>query len=263
MNNSETLYNKIGNGYNNTRKPDKYIVKKIIELLQPKKENVYLDIGCGTGNYTAEIAKDDFSFVGVEPSEKMLELAKTKSNKIIWKIGTAEAIPSENDVFDGIIGTLTIHHWSNLEKAFTELYRVLKANGKIVLFTSTSEQMEGYWLNKYFPRMLRESINQMPTFEKIKKAAEKAGFKIINTEKYFIQNDLEDLFLYAGKNRPKLYLDENVRKGISSFANLSLKEEVESGLAILENDIKSNQIEKTINEYENNTGDYLFVQIEK
>ncbi|MBN8642828.1 MAG: methyltransferase domain-containing protein [Flavobacteriales bacterium] len=263
MKNSKALYNKIGIGYNNTRKPDKYILKKIIELLQPEKEKLYLDIGCGTGNYTVEIANEDFNFIGVDPSEKMLESARTKSNQINWKIGTAESIPAENDVFDGIIGVLTIHHWTNLEKAFTELYRTLKVNGKIVLFTSTSEQMKGYWLNKYFPKMLKESINQMPTFEEIKTASEKAGLKIINTEKYFIQNDLEDLFLYAGKNRPKLYLDENVRKGISSFANLSLKEEVEKGLSTLENDVQSNEIEKTINRYKNNDGDYLFIQIEK
>lgn len=263
MSNFETLYDKIGTGYNNTRKPDKYILNKITDLLQPKKGNFYLDIGCGTGNYTVKIANENFNFVGVEPSEKMLELAKAKSNKITWKIGIAEAIPIENDIFDGIIGTLTIHHWKNLEKAFKELFRVLKVKGKIILFTSTSEQMEGYWLNKYFPKMLQESIKQMPTLEKIKNASEKAGFKKFETEKYFIQNDLEDLFLYAGKNRPKLYLDENVRNGISSFANLSLKEEVESGLTKLENDIKSNEIEKTIIEYENNYGDYMFIIIEK
>ena len=123
--------------------------------------------------------------------------------------------------------------------------------------------MKGYWLNKYFPKMLKESIAQMPTFVQIENATENAGFKSIKTEKYFIQNDLEDLFLYAGKNRPELYLDEDVRKGISSFANLSIKEEVKNGLNDIKNDIETNKINQIISDYKNNDGDYLFVVIEK
>jgi ubiquinone/menaquinone biosynthesis C-methylase UbiE len=263
MNKPDILYNNIGIGYNNTRQPDKYLLSKLTMLLNPKQENLYLDIGCGTGNYTNEIANNQYNFVGVEPSMKMLEIAKLKNQKIDWLIGCAEQIPAENNIFDGVIGTLTVHHWTNIEKGFSELFRVMKVGGKIVLFTSTPEQMKGYWLNHYFPQMLKNSIIQMPAFEIIKSASEKAGFKKIITEKYFVKDDLQDLFLYAGKNRPKLYLNETVRKGISSFAVLSLKEEVENGLQKLEDDIKTNKIEKIIAEYENNNGDYLFVIIEK
>lgn len=263
MNKENILYNTIGNGYNDTRQPDKYILSKLNEWLDPKEGCLYLDIGCGTGNYTIEIAAQKYDFVGVDPSKKMLEIAKKKSQNINWLTGTAEEIPTESKIFDGIIGTLTIHHWTNLRKAFAELYRVMKVDAKIVLFTSTPEQMKRYWLNQYFPLMMENSITQMPTFESIKAAAIDAGFRNIFCEKYFVMDNLSDLFLYAGKNRPELYLNEAVRNGISSFANLALKEEVENGLQNLEYDIKQNRIKDLINKYENTEGDYLFIIIEK
>ncbi|MHB1278877.1 MAG: class I SAM-dependent methyltransferase, partial [Bacteroidia bacterium] len=94
-------------------------------------------IGCGTGNYTTALASENYAFTGVEPSGKMLEIAKNRSQKITWLSGSAENIPAENNAFDGAIGTLTIHHWRNLETAFEELSRVLKSGSKLVLFTST------------------------------------------------------------------------------------------------------------------------------
>jgi ubiquinone/menaquinone biosynthesis C-methylase UbiE len=90
----------------------------------------------------------------------------------------AEKIPTPNQFFDGGIATLTIHHWTNLETAFAELFRVFKPGGRLVIFTSTPEQMTCYWLNHYFPRMMVESMNKMPGLIEIETTAVKAGFKL-------------------------------------------------------------------------------------
>ncbi len=45
-------YDKIGLNYNSTRKADKYLSQRIIYFLNPKVDGLYLDIGCGIGNYT-------------------------------------------------------------------------------------------------------------------------------------------------------------------------------------------------------------------
>jgi ubiquinone/menaquinone biosynthesis C-methylase UbiE len=145
----ETKYDKIGTGYNSTRQADPYLTERLYYQLQPKTDRLYLDIGCGTGNYTCTLADKGLNFIGVEPSEKMLSEAKIRNQHINWFKGRAEQIPTEDEVFDGIIATLTIHHWTDLKKAFAELDRVLVDNGKIVMFTSSPEQMKGYWLNHY------------------------------------------------------------------------------------------------------------------
>jgi ubiquinone/menaquinone biosynthesis C-methylase UbiE len=158
----EVKYDKIGIHYNLTRKADKYLTEQLLIHLNAKENGLYLDIGCGTGNYTNELQKKGFQFLGIDPSIEMLKKAKFKNQQIDWRIGTAEKTNLIDNSVNGIIGSLTIHHWTDLKKGFSELYRVLKVDGRIVIFTSTPKQMEGYWLNHYFPRMLNDSIVQMP-----------------------------------------------------------------------------------------------------
>ncbi len=259
----EVKYDTIGKDYNATRQADPYLVSRLLALLQPQPGKIYLDIGCGTGNYTCALAGEGMDLVGVEPSVKMLADAKLKHRGIDWLIGSAEEIPAADQTFDGIVATLTVHHWTNIRKAFIELNRVLKDNGRIVMFTSTPEQMKGYWLNYYFPKMLAASIMQMPSLAIIQEAATEATFTITGTELYFVRNDLKDCFLYVGKSRPACYFNDQIRQGISSFSSLSSTEEVKQGLAKLRNDIDNKAFDRVKAEYDNDLGDYLFIVFEK
>lgn len=252
-------YDRIGKHYNKTRKADHYLAEKIFQHLAPHKKGVYLDIGCGTGNYTRALNQKGLNFVGVDPSTEMLKKANINSDKIQWKTGNSEHIPFENEIFEGVLASLTIHHWADLEKSFTELNRVLKPSGKFVIFTSTPEQTFGYWLYHYFPKMIKASAQQMPKLEAIEIALNENSFEVIEIEKYLVREDLEDLFLYSGKYRPEFYLNPQIRKGISSFSDLANAEEVASGLEKLNEDIESGRIKKIIENFENETGDYLFI----
>lgn len=260
---SESKYDRIGLNYNSTRIADPYIGDRLYELLQPVKNKVYLDIGCGTGNYTISLAERGLSLVGIDPSELMLAKANGRNENVQWLAGSAEQIPIDDNVIDGAMATLTLHHWGNLDIGFEEIARVLKPNTPFVIFSSTPEQMKGYWLNHYFPKMLEASILQMPSLDRIKAAATKTGFIIEELEKYFIQPDLQDHFLYVGKHHPEQYFQEEIRNGISSFTALANSEEVNEGLNRLRNDIDSNKFEKIKSEYQNELGDYLFIRMRK
>lgn len=255
----EVKYDKIGNEYNLTRKADNTITEQLLNHLKPLKNGKYLDIGCGTGNYTNELQKKGFQFIGIDPSRQMIEKAKLKNYEIDWKIGSAEKTGLSENFIDGIIGTLTLHHWINLRNGFSELKKILKPNGRIVIFTSTPKQMKGYWLNQYFPKMLFDSIIQMPTLENVRTAMKDSGIECLGTEKYYIRPDLQDKFLYCGKHNPELYFDEQIRHGISSFSSLARRKEVSRGLKKLRKDINSGKIIEIIKLYENDFGDYLYI----
>ncbi|UOE95242.1 hypothetical protein [Alkalihalobacillus sp. LMS39] len=60
-----------------------------------------------------------------------------------------------------------------------------------------------------------------------------------------------------------MYLDENVRSGISTFANLASKEEVEDGCKQLKRDLETNEIDNVLKRYKSDLGDYVFVIAEK
>ena len=74
-----------------------------------------------------------------------------------------------------------------------------------------------------------------------------------------VKADLQDQFLYCGKHRPSLYLDEHIRHGISSFSNLANSEEVQRGLKSLAEDIKKGIIADIMASYPQDAGDYMFL----
>lgn len=256
-------YDRIGKSYDTTRCADPYLTARLLELIQPEAHGKYLDIGCGTGNYTAALSTHGLRVVGVEPSGTMLQTAKLRHAEMDWIAGSAEGIPFPPDTFHGAIATLTIHHWHALEKGFSEISRVLKCKGRFVIFTSSPTQMKGYWLNHYFPTMLTASIAQMPSLEAIGSAGEKSGLRIVETQKYDVADDLQDGFLYIGKNKPEMYFEARIRNGISSFSSLANQEEVTSGLLRLKSDMQSGRFETIRKRYENTLGDYLFIVLEK
>ncbi|PKP01179.1 MAG: class I SAM-dependent methyltransferase [Bacteroidetes bacterium HGW-Bacteroidetes-6] len=252
-------YDKIGMNYDQTRRADNYISERFVFHLKPEDNKQYLDLGCGTGNYTIKLFEKGISIIGIDPSETMILKARSKLSQIDWIMGTAEHTGLNNNSIDGLICCLTIHHWTDLSAAFREIYRILKKNGKFVIFTSTPNQMEGYWLNYYFPQMLKKSREQMPSLEILLKVLKNTGFDTIETEKYFVSQNLQDYFLYCGKQRPELYLKPEIRNGISSFADLANTVEIENGLFRLSKDIDSGYINSIIDKYENEKGDYMFV----
>ena len=79
-------YDIIGKGYNTTRKADPYLSSRLFHLLSPVKGETYLDIGCGTGNYTIALNEMGVDFIAIDPSEEMLKIARSKNSNIDWKL---------------------------------------------------------------------------------------------------------------------------------------------------------------------------------
>jgi len=253
-------YDQIGMMYDTTRRADPVLVTKLAALLRLEKLS-YLDIACGSGNYTSALAEIGGRWSGIDQSGVMLGKARMKSVRVNWFQGDAEALPFCDDSFEGVMCTLAIHHFPSLEAVFSEVRRVL-AEGRFVLFTSTKEQMKGYWLNEYFPVAMERSIEQMPRMSEIGAALETAGLKRIDVVPYFVHDDLQDLFLYSGKHRPEMYLDQEIRRGISTFSSLADQSEIDEGCRRLREEIGSAKIKKVIRDYENERGDYCFVVCE-
>jgi SAM-dependent methyltransferase len=254
---SLALYDKIGTGYDTTRKADSYITSRLLFHIQPETGRRYLDLACGSGNYTIALKISGLDICGIDISDKMLRLAQQKDPSIGWILGDVEAMPFPDTSLTGAFCVLAIHHLINLQKVFNELFRVV--TDRIVIFTSTAEQMEYYWLNEYFPEAMKKSIEQMPSNKTIEGALRKAGFSQILWDPYEIKDNLQDFILYIGKHRPEMYLDPKTRQGSSTFSSLADPEEVKRGCDLLKADIRSGRIIKITEAYHTNIGDYVFV----
>lgn len=200
---------------------------------------------------------------GFGQSERMIEQAKQKSAEIEWSVFDVTKTSYTSASFDAVICSLAIHHFQNLHDSFKEISRVLSAFGRFVIFTSTPEQMNSYWLNHYFPIMLERSILQMPSIDKIQSALNAANLKLIEIQPFSVSDNLKDLFLYSGKQRPEMYLSESVRAGISSFRNFCPDAELQAGLSKLAADIETGNIKNIMDKYQTSTGDYCFLVAQK
>ena len=90
-----------------------------------------------------------------------------------------------------------------------------------------------------------------------------ARLRVVAREPWFVPRDPIDLFLYSGKHKPGIYLDERVRQGISTFANLADGMEMASGLARLTHDIATGTIAQVMADHVSYAGDYLFAVAER
>ena len=256
--NNNAIYNTIGKTYDATRKPDFEIVEQLLQLLSCQPNGKCLDIGCGSGNYTGALATKGLDIEGIDISEEMLNKARRKYPSIRFSQGDAKNLPFQDNSFDSATCILATHHINDNKKLFQEIFRVLK-KGNFVIFTATPEQMKRYWLCHYFPKMMEDAMKKMTNDTEIKQLLEQSGFKILQTKRFFVTEKTQDLFLHSGKYRPELYLDPNVRNGISSFQLSANQAELDIGLKNLAADIESEEIKNIIEKYECDLGDYLFI----
>ena len=255
---SGSLYDRIGIGYDTTRRPDPYIVGRLAWHLELAPGGRYLDIACGTGNYTCALAAKGGSWNGLDTSGGMVRSAQEKNRGIPWFLGDVASLPFRDRTFAGGMCTLAIHHFPALLSVFQEMHRVL-GRGRFVIFTATREQMRGYWLNEYFAEAMARSVEQMPSLDLVLESLTEAGFQVAYTEPYGIQLGLRDFFRYSGKHNPEMYLSPAVRQGISTFASLADPGEVAAGCVRLRSDIASGRIDEVREGYRHSGGDYLFV----
>jgi ubiquinone/menaquinone biosynthesis C-methylase UbiE len=251
------LYDQIGIGYDTTRRADPFILSRLLHHLAPVKGSLYLDVGCGTGNYTAAINAAGVRIAGVDLSRTMLARAQEKNPALALHNARAEALPFKTGSFAGATCTFVHHHMDDPIAAFRELHRVLHPGSRLVLFNSTVEQMRHYWVREYFPNSLAQAAAPIERYE-ARDALAAANFVVKTVEPYVVSEDLRDWFLLCGKNRPELYLAPEVRAGISMFAAARDQAEIRRGVEKLRNDIGSGRIAEVQRKYAWDGGDYTF-----
>ena len=232
------LYNSIGQGYNYTRKSDRRIVETLINLLDIPPGKTIADVGAGTGNYSNAIADKGYEIIAIEPSTVMQSQAVFHSH-VQWITATAEAIPLTDNSVDGAIIMLAMHHFSNIDLAISELNRIV-GDGNLVIFAFEQDKIPEFWLTDYFPYFIQDTDKTFPSTEIIATKITKITQKNIEIIPFLLPKDLRDLFAAAGWCKPEIYLDAEVRQGISSFAKMS-PNELETGIKKLAEDLNNGE----------------------
>lgn len=150
-----------------------------------------LDLGCGGGIYSrafAELGAEEV--LGMDFSTSMLKSAREHSaeyRQIYFEQGNAleTGLPAAN--FDLILQRALIHHLTELDRCFTEAYRLLTPGGLLMIQDRTPEDcllpgspfhIRGYFFEK-FPRLAANEISRRHDRTQVRAALENAGFERI------------------------------------------------------------------------------------
>ncbi len=98
----------------------------------------WLDLGCGTGAFTAQILEycDPLSIVGVEPSTGFRDLANqaVANERVQFLPGSGEKIPLKENAVDIAVSGLVLNFIPDLPKAMRELSRCVREGGTIAAY---------------------------------------------------------------------------------------------------------------------------------
>ena len=106
--------------------------RDLVGMLAPKKNERILDIGCGTGNLTAEIAALCGEITGVDSSPQMIEQARLNYPQIDFQLIDVRELPFEA-LYDALFSNAALHWIRDAECAANAMVRALKPRGRMVL----------------------------------------------------------------------------------------------------------------------------------
>lgn len=178
--------------------------KKAIGELKQDKPQLILDVATGTGDFAFEalqILKPE-RITGVDISSGMLEIAAEKikkrglGDKFEVKLGDSEKLLFNDNSFDAVTVAYGVRNFENLEKGLSDMLRVLKPGGKVVVLEFSKpksfpiKQLYSFYFHYVTPaigkifskdnsayKYLPESVEAFPDGKRFTDLMEKVGYR--------------------------------------------------------------------------------------
>lgn len=178
--------------------------KKAIRELKKLKPQLMLDVATGTGDFAFEAIQilNPAKVIGVDISQGMLDVADEKikkrglADKFEVRLGDSEKLLFEDNTFDAITVAFGVRNYENLEQGLSDMLRVLKPGGKIVILEFSKpqkfpiKQLYNFYFNSITPaigkmfsknidayKYLPESVAAFPDGKNFLTLMHKVGFK--------------------------------------------------------------------------------------
>ncbi|HWP92026.1 MAG TPA: methyltransferase domain-containing protein [Thermodesulfobacteriota bacterium] len=201
--------------YDSSRKSNKdFTFKHGNELVEDicsrvsRPNELWLDIGCGTGYLSARLSEMGLSVIGVDHDIEMIEFANERfldhrmTNRPVFITAKADSLPFDDDTTDGVVAVSLAGCLSSPDEFFREAHRVLRKNGfAIITFTNRASLLIkiNWCLNKasYMIRRPAHSDGQYRVYAcaEVVDKLEKAGLRVIDVRFYNFFLNVGDLMI--------------------------------------------------------------------
>jgi len=206
------LYDVIGGAYTATRRTDPRIAARIWEALGDAR--TVLNVGAGTGSYEPP-GRD---VIAVEPSAVMR--AQRPAGAAACVAATAERLPFGDRSFDAAMAVSTVHHWQDPIAGLREMRRVAR---RVVVLTFDAEDAlrhRRFWLTRDYLTEFAGLFTRWPSL------AGMTGAIGARAEPVPIPWDCADGLFEAYWRRPEAYLEDHVRRAMSTWTKVGPEAEL-------------------------------------
>jgi ubiquinone/menaquinone biosynthesis C-methylase UbiE len=164
-----------------------YEMKILRKMSSSEKFYCVLEIGCGNGNGTRLIKKyfAPEKIFAIDLDERMINIAKKRNanNNIAFSVMDAARLEFPDNKFDAIFDFGIIHHIPNWRICISELHRVLKPGGELLLeelsIDSFTKDIGNLWR-----KILDHPYNEMFTSEEFVEYLSMTGFGIQHYQQF-------------------------------------------------------------------------------
>lgn len=116
----------------------------LLTMLLPKPGERILDVGCGTGQLTADSAKSGAEVIGLDQSAEMIATARNNFPQLRFEVADI-AETTYNNEFDAVFSNAALHWVQNQEGAITAIARALKLGGRLVFEMGGRGNIQQIW----------------------------------------------------------------------------------------------------------------------
>ena len=162
--------------------------RDLVKLAGVQSGDHVLDVGTGTGVAAAVAQEAGASVVGIDPSERMLDVARAAHPDIEFLAAQAIDLPFPDRSFDAVLGTFVLAHFTKVETALYDIMRVTKPGG-VLGFTTWTDGRDA------FTDTWRELVATVVPNDLLEPTMNKA---IPNHERFTKRAAVEEVLLDAG-----------------------------------------------------------------
>lgn len=114
-----------------------YLEKRVRFVLEHCPPGRGLDVGCGTGALAARLFAAGYEMTGLDPSEGMLDVLRSRAPEVRAVSGSGSSLPFPDDSFDLVLSVAVMHHVADPEQVrltLAEMVRVASPSGRILVW---------------------------------------------------------------------------------------------------------------------------------
>ena len=162
----------------------------VIGLLNAKIGETILDVGCGNARDIKQIVGSGATVVGVDLSHEMIneamrEFTEAESVNVQLEIGDVTMLRFPAESFDKILCSEVIEHVPDLERAISEMYRVLKPGGYLVVSSPNRHSWYGFDRFVIWSKILRRKwdhpFDDWKSIREVHALLERHGFGVVGS----------------------------------------------------------------------------------